>query len=74
MAKKMKYLKRQAYALRGFLARRVHPFSFLRGVLPSPFFKELVYLPYLKKLPLFLLIGLVIVSFVVTSMPHVFMA
>lgn len=61
------------HALRTFLAKRVDPFSSLRGVLPSLFFREMVYLPYLKKVPLFLLIGLVIVSFVVTSMPHVFL-
>lgn len=74
MAKKIGYLRRQAQALVGLLARRVDFFSFLQGVLPPFFFKEIVYLPHLKKLPLFLLIGLVIVSFIVTSMPHVFLA
>ena len=74
MAKKMNYLRRQAHALKSLLTRRVDLFSSLQGVLPSVFFKEITYLPYLKKIPVFLLTGLVIVSFIVTSLPHIFLA
>ena len=73
MAGITKYMKRQISALRGFLTRRTDPFRFLRTVLPTSLFRDLNYLPYLKKVPLFLLIGLVIVSFIVTSMPHIFL-
>jgi len=69
----MKYIKRQVHAFGGVLVRRFDPLSFLRVVLPSSFFKDLNYLPYLKKIPLFLLIALVIISFIVTSMPHIFL-
>ena len=73
MGRKMNFVKRQVSALRDLLARRVDPLSFLQDALPSVLFKEIVYLPHLKKVPLFLLIGLVIISFIVTSMPHIFL-
>ena len=74
MAKVTKYIRRKMSALRYLLARRVNLFSFLHGILPSVFSRDINYLPLLKKLPLFLLIALVIISFIVTSMPHIFLA
>ena len=56
-----------------FLAKRYDPLAPLRRFLPEVFFLEINLLPYLKKAGLLILIGLIIVSFVITSMPHIFL-
>ena len=55
------------------LGWRIDLFSPLQRTLPAFFFRDINYVPYLKKIPLFLLIALVIISFIVTSMPHIFL-
>ena len=67
------YIKQRMDALKGLLVMRIDLFPFLLGVLPPVFFADVNYVPFLKKIPLFLLIALVIISFVVTSMPHIFL-
>ena len=67
------YIKRFPHLIATALARRIDPFSPLQRVLPAVFFKDINYLPYLKKASLFLLIAVVIISFIITSMPHIFL-
>ena len=68
------HIKQGVRSVGGVLGRRIDLFSPLQHILPAFFFRDIDYVPYLKKIPLFLLIALVIVSFIVTSMPHIFLA